>query len=289
MGAALPSEANSSLNSRVHINPVPKNPLPINENSFGYGAFFEKQVNDLQFYEPAIPQFISRAIDFRVLWGDGYPQVSNQGSLGACTAFAVVGAMECASRQFTRIPIWELDPLFLYGQTIKCGNIQCRDVGATVLDAVKASTHGVSQKLPGIKSTWNEPPSQMQLSSAMSHRVLKFGRIKQDLQTFRTLLSQQIAIVFALAISADANSWMHSTERQRPSHVFPTPWGNQDINTVMGAHAVVIVGFSDVGRLFTVRNSWGKTWGSEGHFYISYETLLTPLWCRDFYAVLEIS
>lgn len=39
----------------------------------------------------------------------------------------------------------------------------------------------------------------------------------------------------------------------------------------MGGHALVIVGYDDVRREFTVRNSWGEKWGDRGHCYLSYD------------------
>ena len=40
---------------------------------------------------------------------------------------------------------------------------------------------------------------------------------------------------------------------------------------VNGGHAMVLVGYDDARREFTVRNSWGENFGDHGHFYLSYD------------------
>ena len=43
--------------------------------------------------------------------------------------------------------------------------------------------------------------------------------------------------------------------------------------TYQGGHAVLIVGYDDVGGYFSVKNSWGTTWGEQGYFKIAYSQL----------------
>lgn len=52
--------------------------------------------------------------------------------------------------------------------------------------------------------------------------------------------------------------------------------------TYQGAHAILLVGYADDatkagGGYFTVKNSWGTGWGSEGYFYIAYSELTSPV------------
>ncbi|MFB3817808.1 MAG: C1 family peptidase, partial [Candidatus Methylomirabilales bacterium] len=52
--------------------------------------------------------------------------------------------------------------------------------------------------------------------------------------------------------------------------------------THQGAHAILIVGYTDDpaaagGGYFTVKNSWGTGWGSEGYFYIAYAEIASPV------------
>ena len=40
-----------------------------------------------------------------------------------------------------------------------------------------------------------------------------------------------------------------------------------------GGHAVLIVGYSDAGQYFIVKNSWGAGWGESGYFKIAYSEI----------------
>jgi putative hemolysin len=55
-------------------------------------------------------------------------------------------------------------------------------------------------------------------------------------------------------------------------------------------HAVVIVGYDEVGGYWIVRNSWGATWGPDhdGHFKVAYDTCglqRTPYYAKAFYLI----
>jgi len=45
-------------------------------------------------------------------------------------------------------------------------------------------------------------------------------------------------------------------------------------STYQGGHAVVVVGWSDAGQYFIVKNSWGPDWGEGGFFRIAYDQTL---------------
>jgi len=43
--------------------------------------------------------------------------------------------------------------------------------------------------------------------------------------------------------------------------------------SLSGYHAVLIIGYDDVGQYFVVKNSWGTWWGESGFFKIAYAEL----------------
>jgi hypothetical protein len=49
-----------------------------------------------------------------------------------------------------------------------------------------------------------------------------------------------------------------------------------------GGHAVLIVGYSDAGQYFIVKNSWGAGWGESGYFKIAYSELGTVVNFGDY-------
>ena len=43
--------------------------------------------------------------------------------------------------------------------------------------------------------------------------------------------------------------------------------------SLVGYHAIIIVGYDDLGQYFIVKNSWGTGWGEQGYFRIAYSEL----------------
>ena len=48
-----------------------------------------------------------------------------------------------------------------------------------------------------------------------------------------------------------------------------------NINNVAGGHAYLAIGYNDKTQLVTLQNSWGKSWGLKGRFYMRYQDLDT--------------
>jgi PKD repeat protein len=51
---------------------------------------------------------------------------------------------------------------------------------------------------------------------------------------------------------------------------------------LLGWHSTLIIGYNDTARCFKVRNSWGKDWGDNGDFWISYDTFSSKAWIDCF-------
>ena len=307
------------VQERVFINPHINTEIK-NESfsDFGYGAYFTNAPTDhVPFFKSdATIAYRPRLTDIRRMLGDSYPAAFNQGKINACTSYASVGAIEIASRFAKTSPPWQLFPLFLYGQTLRksiasnttpnarvdttpvetiTGNKQAipeskaipelKDIGATILDTLEVATaRGVSSVTssdPGF--VWNSIPSSSMFSNAMNFRVSSFMKVDQSLRSIRDALCSQLPVIFVLVIDRIGNDWMRSRDQQQPDFCYPVPWGAQDISAIIGAHALLIVGYDDIGEVFTIRNSWGPEWGQRGHFYIPYKLVLMPLWCREFF------
>jgi C1A family cysteine protease len=53
----------------------------------------------------------------------------------------------------------------------------------------------------------------------------------------------------------------------------------------VGGHAVLAVGYSNSGKCFYVRNSWGKDWGKSGYFTMPFDYLLEENLSDDFWTI----
>ena len=57
------------------------------------------------------------------------------------------------------------------------------------------------------------------------------------------------------------------------------------LESTLGGHAVVCVGYNDSLNSWIVRNSWGPSWGDNGHFYLPYGYLVDQHLACDFWVV----
>ena len=58
---------------------------------------------------------------------------------------------------------------------------------------------------------------------------------------------------------------------------------------VVGGHAVLAVGYDESERRFTLRNSWGESWGDRGYFTLPYEYLESEDLCDDFWTLRRMT
>ena len=56
----------------------------------------------------------------------------------------------------------------------------------------------------------------------------------------------------------------------------------------VGGHAVVAVGYDNAAQRFTVRNSWGKSWGQKGYYTMPYAYVTNPQLAMDFWAIYAV-
>jgi hypothetical protein len=52
-----------------------------------------------------------------------------------------------------------------------------------------------------------------------------------------------------------------------------------------GGHCVLIVGYDDTKKVFTLANSWGVFWGDSGYFTLPYEFIMNTDYSYDFYSI----
>jgi len=67
------------------------------------------------------------------------------------------------------------------------------------------------------------------------------------------------------------------------SGVYKHDWGKR-----VGGHVVTIVGYDDNDQCWIVKNSWGKGWGDDGWFKISYELDFIAEWFGEGTGVMYI-
>jgi C1A family cysteine protease len=134
---------------------------------------------------------------------------------------------------------------------------------------------------PYIVKKFKTKPSKSCYTLALKDKALKYGTINQTLTDMKSCLASKYPIVFGFTVYQSFES-----DQVAKTGIVPMPGRN---DSPLGGHAVLIVGYDDVKRLFKVRNSWGASWGDKGYFYMSYDYLTTPHLASDFWQINIIS
>ena len=194
------------------------------------------------------------------------PPVYDQGNLGSCTANASGGLAHFLVK---KLDLWNFMPSRLaeYYWTRVFEGDPGQDNGASVQDAVNTmTTYGVANEA----LWWYDvakfavKPGKNVVNDAAKHIVSQVYQINQNETEMKTCLS--MGYPFAIGFTVYS-----SFDNIGSDGVMPMPAAGE---SVLGGHAVLVVGYDDSRKMFIVRNSWGTSWGVNGYFYMPTEFIL---------------
>jgi C1A family cysteine protease len=187
--------------------------------------------------------------------------VRNSGDEGSVVGFAIGAAMEYMiyRHDFKKI---ELSPRYIYN------NINKKfDGGALLEDGFEfvQKTGAVEERYwPYLQNHASDPVPAPALT-ASHYKISAWQKINPAVDEVKNILAKKIPVIIALTIF---NSFMSAQVAN--TGIVPAPGKSE---TVVGGHAICLVGFDDDKKQLKFRNSWGSGWGDKGYFYISYGTM----------------
>jgi C1A family cysteine protease len=208
------------------------------------------------------------------------PAIDDQGMLGSCTAQAISGLCEYVDKKEGTDEVWKPSRLFIYFNERMIEGTVNEDSGAMIRSGMKAINRWgyPDEKLwpyDIVKFTYRPPKAVYDV--AKNQRVYQYSRIDQSLDQLRCCLAEGFPIVFGFSVYDSFESLDVAT-----SGIMTMPGIDE---TLIGGHAVLMVGYDDDKRIWIVRNSWGEGWGDKGYFYMPYEYALNPDLSADFWTV----
>jgi len=226
-------------------------------------------------YEPAKITTLPKSIDLR----KQCPAVYDQGQLGSCTANAIGGAFEFELLKQKLADFFPSRLFIYYNERVIEGSINT-DSGAQIRDGIKTvNNQGVCHETlwPYVITKFKTKPTQKCYTDAKKHLVTSYLSIPQDLNQMKSCLAAGFPFVFGFSVY---DSFEGAT-------VAKTGVVNLPLKTekLLGGHAVMCVGYDDVSQRFTVRNSWGTTWGLAGYFTMPYAYLTNGKLASDFWTI----
>lgn len=192
------------------------------------------------------------------------PPILNQGDLGSCTANAGVTARQMLSGiQFT------LSRLYLYYKEREMNNEVNEDSGATMRDICKAlQKYGVcTEKLnPYAISKFTVKPTTEMDTEAGKYKITSYQSVKgtTGIQNFLAKYNQPVLTGIEVHNSFEnvgSDGFVKMPKLYEKS---------------LGGHAILITSYFRKGLTwyFTIRNSWGISYGNKGYCYVPFDYII---------------
>ena len=186
--------------------------------------------------------------------------VRNQGQLGSSVGFAMAYTMEYYLLKQLNLKVI-LSPLFIYYQARKMAGTVKTDAGAIIQDVIKVGqTIGIvdEETWPYKESRFAVHPPKS-IDKAIHYFVDDVAPVK-TLKQIKDALSVYGPVIIGVSIY---NSFYNDN-----SGIMKMPGRKESI---IGGHAICLVGFDEQTQLFKFKNCWGTEWGENGYGYISYD------------------
>lgn len=195
-------------------------------------------------------------VDLRLSRCFPYADVPDQGDSVSCVAQAFSAALYCAqvasngARPLARggaTASWLPDAEQMFSRALAESPDRHKGVSFASVIAHMQSIYGDGLRSAGARVVDNLPNDVLilKLALAAGSTVVAGYQVNPTIQEF------------------------HTSAESREAHGFVLPpfWREP---LPVSAHAVLLVGYDDAVGCFLARNSWGPSWGADGHFLIRY-------------------
>jgi hypothetical protein len=222
-------------------------------------------------YQPSIAVKFGRLpakVDLRPLLSP----IEDQGEIRSCVASAVAAAYEAWLRKTHK----QDDPasrLFIYYNARWRDGTQEEDEGS----AIQLAMEGLCRFGACSEAFWPfdphlalKKPGAAAYEAAAAYRVADIARVPLKLEAWKQALAEGKPIVFGCELF---ETFDHCS---RLGGVVPMPELHDVAHAGHSGHAMCAVGYSDIEKVFIVRNSWSAHWGDAGYCYMPYAYLLSP-------------
>jgi hypothetical protein len=199
------------------------------------------------------------------------PEPGNQGSLGACTAWAVAYAARsyytsAYEARDTHDPKNIPSPAFVYNLSWRRDGKGACATGSNFANAVSVLKQGAPSlaDYPYQETDCSAPPRE-KIAAASDFRVQGLRRLDQTkIDDLKGALARSNPVLLSFKVDT---AWH--------KHRGPGVFDRLEVDPKWGGHAMAIVGYDDRKQAFRVINSWGKRWGDGGYIWVSYEAYKT--------------
>lgn len=193
---------------------------------------------------------------------ESFTSIKDQGALGACSAFTMVGIYEYILKKNHQQEL-DLSESFVYYNVRKADHCEHEDCGSSLYSIIVSMiTEGVClERLCPYSANPDISPSPEAYADAQSRKIVKALNVKPKIDDIRSAVAQGYPVAISLKIFDSFNADAGFVQRPSDEEIKEGRSGN---------HAMIVCGYSDDERVFIVRNSWGTKFGDKGYCYIPY-------------------
>ena len=230
----------------------------------GYGWL--PQLPDIRDARLALPAVTSLPSSVDLSSKPDMPPVYDQGQLGSCTANAIAAAVDFQNHRqdqkwLTPSRLW-----IYYQERVMEGTVS-QDSGAQIRDGMKAVAKlGVCPE-----TDW---PYDIATFAAEAAEEGLHGRAEGQGPHVRVRAAGPLRAQERARQRPSGRLRLHRLRVVRGRPRSPRPAScrcRRRAKSIVGGHAVLMVGYDDAHDRFRVRNSWGTSWGQDGYFEMPYQ------------------
>jgi len=187
-------------------------------------------------------------------------QVLNQGGEGSSVGFAVAACIEYQIVKHLNKKI-RISPRYIYNYSRKLNNMLKTDSGTSVkgaIDIVKKYGAVTEKDWPYKAGEYNVDLPE-KLENADHYQINNSYQVKGIVKIVEAMDAHgPVVIVYGSFMS----------NKPAETGIIPMPMEKE---SVVGGHAVCLVGYNSAEKTFKFRNSWGTGWGDKGYGHLSFE------------------
>ena len=176
--------------------------------------------------------------------------LSDQKANGSCVLHAVNAGLVCAHRRAGKTPeeIERIPAEKVFEQIFENESFSDKERGVSFESALRALI--------------------------CQHKLIRSAkRLRVDLENFKRCILNGHAVLLGYQVSKSMDEWQYDRDLMTQSNnCLPT---FDPSERVIGTHAVLCMGWDDERQALLIRNSWGHEWGSAGHGWFPYDSIVS--------------
>jgi C1A family cysteine protease len=236
---------------------------------------FPHKVNTLE----SLPQ----SVDLRIT--GKFPPVFDQKSLNSCTANSISAALFFDMNKQEVPDVFTPSRLFIYYNERDLEGKIDNNAPVSMKDCIKTiSENGycAEQAWPYDVQKFDQKPPSNEYDFAKDHKAVKTHKLPFNLDHLKGCLHDGLPFVFGFKVYESFESpETHSTG------VVTLPKPNEK---KVGGHAVIAIGYDDAKKHIIFRNSFGPSWGDNGHGFMPYDYIASlDKLAFDFWVVQKVA